>query len=1096
MKKLLYSLVFICFLPLAIRAQYSYSSMFCQMCWVEANPDNGDTSCTVDASARFQKYYDDGTAENYFAWINPGGMVAVKFQAAYGPLHVYGGSVYVGDGSFPEGADFLGRDINVYVLDDDGPSGNPGSILDSITVTVNNFYWVEFDGLDVDIKLGDSYYMAIEQLESPPYCPPVGIDEENPVFYQNFVKPADSSQWESSGYNDFMIRSYVCGVPGSKEQNSGLFQIIFVSGFNPCNGEGPEDGTLKILGSVNNFPYTDVINWNEQPPGYYAYAVRVNCDTSFSNLEFSNIVTHLMDAEVTVNVACPAGNPPDSLYVILDGGDCVQGYYFEAFSDTGTVIFPEVPFGYYDMTITVPGDHSETYDSVYITSDTVMNINLDYDLPPPDNFTVNAAFSIATWDSPPGDDTDPWQYSIFLDDSLIAEVPGNVFSYFIDCLIYGQEYTAGIQAVYNCGESDTAFFNFTSGYLFPPRLLTVTADSNYLEIDFLPPRDCDGNIPPGLVSFNIYRDWELIGNIPYEGQGTEDWIFYDFNNLLPGEYVFCITALYDLAAYGFPGETGESQRVCDTVEVNYGYELPFTEDWSYGSFDHNKWTTTSSDWIINQNEGNTKPSANFHPVTYYSNYSSSLVSYPINASQLTEGNIWLDFQLKLDDISSGGTEKMTVEVWDGDDWNMVYERTNEGSFDWDTIHFDITSFAMGNYFMVRFDANGQDMSNIGDWFIDNIEVYRDCPSGCDLAVDVDTVGYDQYVLNFTFTSYDTVPQSQWIEWDNGENYSAVGFACTGKFCAAARWDANMLGDYDGYKISRIKAYMYDVGYDSLQFRICTGENGSTHVYSSDYKPPEEIGWIEDNVDTALFLDTSLEYWVGYGINIFGSSVFPMGVDAGPAIPGYGDLIKGCGTDTWDNLSDFGLDYNWNLAFYVEDTSGREIEIKQPTRSSRELTGFNLYERINDGDFVLIDFLQDTGGAISYPYPGEPDGNLHCYQLTAIYESDDDYCESAPFTAKENPDEDYVCVTLVGQNEIMTDKEQVIIYPNPATSRINIRSSETIRQIELFSYTGQMILKKQVEDDEFTLNIAGLKAGLYFARITLDKKIVNKKIVIR
>lgn len=125
MKKTFYTLAFLVFLTLAGRAQYSYSSMFCEMCWTMANPDNNDTSCTVDASTRFQKYYDDGSAENYFAWIFPGGMAAVKYSAAYGPLHVYGGSVYVGDGSFPEGADFLGRDINVYVLDDDGPSGYP-----------------------------------------------------------------------------------------------------------------------------------------------------------------------------------------------------------------------------------------------------------------------------------------------------------------------------------------------------------------------------------------------------------------------------------------------------------------------------------------------------------------------------------------------------------------------------------------------------------------------------------------------------------------------------------------------------------------------------------------------------------------------------------------------------------------------------------------------------------------------------------------------------------------------------------------------------------------------------------------------------------
>ncbi|NOX85267.1 MAG: T9SS type A sorting domain-containing protein [Chlorobi bacterium] len=603
------------------------------------------------------------------------------------------------------------------------------------------------------------------------------------------------------------------------------------------------------------------------------------------------------------------------------------------------------------------------------------------------------------------------------------------------------------------------------------------------------------------MSFNIYRNWTLIANIPYEGQGTEDLVFLIDNNIMPGEYIYCVTALYDLSVFGFPGEIGESQAVCDTAEVIWGYELPFSENWDQGSFDYQDWTTTSSDWVIDQNNGNpapSAPSAAFHPAKSTLNYFSSLTSGPVNTSQLTEGNIWLDFQLKLNDISAGGTEKMTVKVYDGNDWNTVYERANEGSFDWDTLHLDITSYAMSKVFQIRFEASGENNSNINDWLIDNIVIYRTCPSFCNFAINIDTIGYDQYLLNFEFSSCDTLPAAQWIEWDNGENYTGVGFACEEKACAAARWDANSLpASLNGYKISKIKTFMYDVGYDSLQFRICTGDNGSTTIYTSDFKPAEETGWIEDIIDTALYLDVSQEYWVGYRLNIFGANVFPMGADEGPAINGYGNMIKTCGSDTWDNLLDFGLDYNWNIAFYVEDFSGREIEIsQQKNRHLGNFTGINLYISINGGDFQFIEFIPYIEGEESYWIVDDPDGSMICYRLTAVYESETDYCESAPFTAKDNPDEDYVCITLVGQNENKSPEKRMVVYPNPASGKINISSPETVRQIELINYTGQTVLVKQANDKKITLNVNGLKPGIYIARVKTENDIVTRKIVLK
>ena len=121
-----------------------------------------------------------------------------------------------------------------------------------------------------------------------------------------------------------------------------------------------------------------------------------------------------------------------------------------------------------------------------------------------------------------------------------------------------------------------------------------------------------GVVPPGLMSFNVYRDGGFIANVPYNGEGTEDFVNYVENNVAPGTYMYDVTAVYDLGAFGFPGETGESMvEGPDTVKVVWGYDLPFMETWSQGNFGFNDWSAASSNWKINSQVGDPAPAAEF-----------------------------------------------------------------------------------------------------------------------------------------------------------------------------------------------------------------------------------------------------------------------------------------------------------------------------------------------------------------------------------------------------------------------------------------------------------------------------------------------------
>ncbi|MCK9205269.1 MAG: carboxypeptidase-like regulatory domain-containing protein, partial [Bacteroidales bacterium] len=154
--------------------------------------------------------------------------------------------------------------------------------------------------------------------------------------------------------------------------------------------------------------------------------------------------------------------------------------------------------------------------------------------------------------------------------------------------------------------------------------------------------------------------------------------------------------------------------------------LPFIEDWGSGGFDQNGWAfdPDQSNWSIDSVYGNPEPSATFAWSPELTNYSSAVVTPLLNAAGITD-NIVLNFDIELNNFSTATVECMAVEVFDGSTWQLIRDYTNvNGSFPFISESFDITSFASGHDFSVRFRAHGESSFNINYWFVDNIRVYN------------------------------------------------------------------------------------------------------------------------------------------------------------------------------------------------------------------------------------------------------------------------------------------------------------------------------------------------------------------------------------
>jgi hypothetical protein len=89
-----------------------------------------------------------------------------------------------------------------------------------------------------------------------------------------------------------------------------------------------------------------------------------------------------------------------------------------------------------------------------------------------------------------------------------------------------------------------------------------------------------GTEPAGLVSYNLYRDNAIVANIP-----KTELQYFDLN-LFPDEYCYDITAVYDLTFYGGTGTAQSVKEGTACVEINYGYPVPFMEDWTTGAPTH------------------------------------------------------------------------------------------------------------------------------------------------------------------------------------------------------------------------------------------------------------------------------------------------------------------------------------------------------------------------------------------------------------------------------------------------------------------------------------------------------------------------------
>jgi len=703
--------------------------------------------------------------------------------------------------------------------------------------------------------------------------------------------------------------------------------------------------------------------------------------------------------------------------------------------------------------------------------------------------------------------------------------------------VFGEEYTTKVEAVYTCGSSEAISYTWTSGYLFPPINLehNYAYNTDHIDLNWNPPAkgivsdpggDTTYMVPEGLLAFNIYRNDEIIAEIPYDSQLIDEDINYEDEGVLPGLKLYKITAVYDLAPYGYTGDTAESMPSnIESLEVIWGDKLPFFEDWESESFETQNWEVSSENWQISNAVGNSGFSTqfNYSPV-HDSVYNESLTTTFLNADSLFVGNFYLNYDLKLEDVNSTATEYLILQIkqslWDT--WKTLDTVKNEGSFDWVNKQIPLTIGPRSNVFQIRFVAAGANSSNISSWYIDNVNIYNICDAPEEISSSYFWNADDEYGISLCWEApMFPGPFTIYKHWDSGENFTGIGLDGGDLFTTAARWDADMLTNLEGYSITSILFFLTDDGFEDITIKVWEGANAEQLIYEQEVKNAMVGEFTEAVLYNPVLVNTDKELWIGYSIyQNYGS--FAAGVDEGPAVAGYGDKVSLDGY-SWDNLSDFGLGYNWNLGMKLEiiedaetnepiyfNSSGIITDSKsqpilgKPTKSQAYInpyentSGFNIYMKEgNQDEYQLFDFVPYNFDQTSYckDYFAEDEvqsGKCYSFQITSVKVMDVDSCESDPGLSVDGEDYTYACVTDIDK----TPLNFMNVYPIPANDQIIITAQEKINELTIINYLGQIVYEiNGVESKKYIVNSSKFPTGIYIINIKTSSQEYSRKVVI-
>jgi hypothetical protein len=1015
-------------------------------------------------AAPFEIYYDDGSAEDLFVWASAGGENAVKFTLVGYPTIITGGRVFVGDGTFPVG-NWINSEFSILVYNED-INGLPDNCLDSISVVVENYEWIEFQGLNAQIDSGD-FFISMMQMANSPDAAPIAIDEEMPIVDKSYMR-APGGQWEFSVYQDLMIRAHIV-YP--ENLNVDHYKLARYSDFDPVIG--PACGTMTMLGDTTTYAYVDD-EFQYLPEDWYAYGVQVNYENGdISNWTYSNIIGMNMGRTVEIYLEDCLGFPLDSIYIDMLGKEWPYTSYIDKTDSNGICVFDCVWKGYWEFQIIHPG-YNVHVDSILINNDTSLSFAVDPLLFQPRDLQVDSITGEMNWTVPlllcleEDFNDNPWQNGWREDtgplNAWVLAISGTVGDVTIppwnSQYVYYDDYTAGsgvsgqvnylisppqmlrgdfayyvlFDSFYHDGGGEQLAlveYSFDNGASWEI-LDTLDPNSEYawekVDFDITSIHNIIGNSEFWL-GFNTYTPYPCWGggwaidNVEIIGDSASpldynvyldsafitivDTTFYQFYELTYGQtYNACVSANY---------ECGTSELVC--IDFTSGYLRQ--PDWLHGDTVGDivmlNWlmdTSDISDKILGYNVF--RDSVLITIVSYLGSDSSCYVDtvptpvcYEYHVSTLYD----------LSDYGCPGDTGESLRTGPLDICPVFGAEPLTYSQDWSSGSFDPFWTAETDWNISDEEGNPPPCAkfrrNEQIWSFYQKSLSSNYLNGVYDGTVANPYTDGKIILEFDLALepfYDKSEEHLYIDvWKNGQWFSVKVYD-------------NSNGAFDWQSVN-LDITQYAMGtVFKVRFRA-TGKLSLTN-----------FKWFVDNIEIYHYCPSpenfSAEWW----------------------------------------SMDEQILLNWSP---VADTGNKFSDNFIP----KTVLGYNLYLDQSEDDFVFLDFTEDT--FYYYDYSG---GTILGFYVTAVYES----CESDPSGE---------AWLYVGLEEINCETA-LLIFPNPTRESVTIKSGNPINQICIIDYYGHMLFCTELAGQSKTsLDVSAYKPGIYLLQIDTEKGRFVRKIVL-
>lgn len=172
-------------------------------------------------------------------------------------------------------------------------------------------------------------------------------------------------------------------------------------------------------------------------------------------------------------------------------------------------------------------------------------------------------------------------------------------------------------------------------------------------------------------------------------------------------------------------------------------------------------------------------------------------------------------------------------------------------------------------------------------------------------------------------------EPQWISWATAEIGEAIGGPAS--FAVAQRYTAEQLATLEvvGMPITKIKFVPAEAS-ASYKLKVWTGGNASAPgevVYEQVVGDIVVETWNEVALTQPVEVPDGAELWFGYEVTN-AAAKFPAGMDAGPTVDGFGNMVYLQGA--WKSLLAVNpqLIGNFSIAAFVGDAKGFETEISR------------------------------------------------------------------------------------------------------------------------------------------------------------------------